>query len=908
MQVVARSSPLVLEDEVAGRIAAAKAGDPLASVLVVVSSRRLADHLARRLVERFGVVLGVEIVHHAALARRILESAGRSASEPMDAALADTLARLVVRRAPPGRLRDFFRERPAALAALTRPLDDLREAGIGPAEASKVLTGEYAELAGLYARWTEALDAAAARGAIDHGAVAQAATPHAAAYAARFAAVIHHGAYELIGVHDALVRALDAGREVAMLVPSPRDLSSGPIPAAASFLDAQGAAAELITAARGALAAVSEGLPPHEAAVIVRSFGPYAAAMDALLETEEVPFHTSFVQPLHREPFVSAILRDFAGADSEAEATYAEHAAALETKVGATGGDTIAARALSVLARALGGVETILGETQPVTRAEAAQWLSARVGETSVPPAGASEAGIRVLDAMQARGLTFRYVALAGMNAGIFPRVGREDPFLPDAARARLIEATGRPLPLASRRDAEEHLILGMMLGAARDRIAISWRRADEAGRPVVPSLALRDIAHATGARISAADVAKAAAKLPAHPRARLAWWAEKQGLLRRDDEALLVALFSEVGTPVASAVVARLPHLVSGVALIGATDGFAPGAGAYHGRVGPGFAPRRLAATALDRLGACPLQFFFRHVLRVRVEPEAPTPFESSAAAVGERVHDVLGAVYRALAEEGAFLRLSLSDRVARAIELLRIAWPAHADDNARALAGRFPILDAIHAKHWLATLDGFVAADLARLDAESLVPAAFEHEVLRPLPGGPDAIVVTARYDRIAEGENRRVIGEYKTGGSLADRIAPADMLSGARLQVPLYALLEGTAVDLLGVGARHAPPPDAPDDSRFVRFDGLTGVQDAGMRETLGVLARLPVDGRFPLRPGRHCRYCEYASACRRSHPPTEHREALAPDVRDVRDCWEKSATVPTLSAVRAEVGTS
>ena len=75
-------------------------------------------------------------------------------------------------------------------------------------------------------------------------------------------------------------------------------------------------------------------------------------------------------------------------------------------------------RALGALGRALAGVETILGETQSVPRSEAAAWLGARVDATSIPPDRASEGGIRLLDAMQARGLTFRYVALAGMNAG----------------------------------------------------------------------------------------------------------------------------------------------------------------------------------------------------------------------------------------------------------------------------------------------------------------------------------------------------------------------------------------------------------------------------------------------------------------------------------------------------------
>jgi len=46
VQTVAHPSPLVLEAEVLDRVAAAKAGDPLAPVLIVVPSKELARHLA----------------------------------------------------------------------------------------------------------------------------------------------------------------------------------------------------------------------------------------------------------------------------------------------------------------------------------------------------------------------------------------------------------------------------------------------------------------------------------------------------------------------------------------------------------------------------------------------------------------------------------------------------------------------------------------------------------------------------------------------------------------------------------------------------------------------------------------------------------------------------------------------
>jgi hypothetical protein len=120
---------------------------------------------------------------------------------------------------------------------------------------------------------------------------------------------------------------------------------------------------------------------------------------------------------------------------------------------------------------------------------------------------------------------------------------------------------------------------------------------------------------------------------------------------------------------------------------------------------------------------------------------------------------------------------------------------------------------------------------------------------------------------------------------------------MLSGAALQVPIYALISGSPVELLGVGPRH--------EAEFARFDRFkAGAERDGVLETLRVVASLAGLGRFPIHPGDHCGWCDYRSACRHGHPPTISREQHAEDVRDVRDCWSKTAKAPSIAAVRGE----
>jgi RecB family exonuclease len=258
--------------------------------------------------------------------------------------------------------------------------------------------------------------------------------------------------------------------------------------------------------------------------------------------------------------------------------------------------------------------------------------------------------------------------------------------------------------------------------------------------------------------------------------------------------------------------------------------------------------------------------------------------------------VHGVLRDVYRALFEGPA------AERRARAKALLPGTWRSSATRDEAALAARFPALDEIAERRWLVTLEAFLNADLDRLESEGLVPVDFEIDVERPLPGRPEGLVVAARYDRIVDGPGGAVVGDYKTGGDLHARTKVTEMLSGQKLQVALYALLERAPVELLGVGFRHVPRGGEKRDPRFARFDGFTADQSAGMVETLNVLVRLDETGRFPLRVGDHCEYCDYAPACRRHHPPTEHREALATDAAEVRDCWAKTGRTPALADVR------
>ena len=98
-----------------------------------------------------------------------------------------------------------------------------------------------------------------------------------------------------------------------------------------------------------------------------------------------------------------------------------------------------------------------------------------------------------------ARGRTFRVVFVPGLAERIFPQRLREDALLLDARRAEL----GAPLAVADTRADDERLQLRLAVGAAAERIHLSYPRLELAeSRPRVPSFYVLDVLRATTGRI----------------------------------------------------------------------------------------------------------------------------------------------------------------------------------------------------------------------------------------------------------------------------------------------------------------------------------------------------------------------------------------------------------------------
>src|SRR3989454_12058281 len=111
--------------------------------------------------------------------------------------------------------------------------------------------------------------------------------------------------------------------------------------------------------------------------------------------------------------------------------------------------------------------------------------------------------GVQVLDAMDARGLPFRALFVLGLNEKVFPRSVQEDPFLRDADRTVLARDLGFKIPCKLEGFDEERLLFTLLLRSARERVVLSYQRADRDGRPMVPSGYLAELKpHAGGSEL----------------------------------------------------------------------------------------------------------------------------------------------------------------------------------------------------------------------------------------------------------------------------------------------------------------------------------------------------------------------------------------------------------------------
>jgi ATP-dependent helicase/nuclease subunit B len=130
----------------------------------------------------------------------------------------------------------------------------------------------------------------------------------------------------------------------------------------------------------------------------------------------------------------------------------------------------------------------------PLTLTEVREVLTPRLATLERDPPKHRYGRVFVGTPAQLRGRAFRIVFVTGLAERIFPQKARPDPLLLDDLRRRL----GASLDAEDDRVLNERLLLRLAVGAARERLYLSYPRLDVAqARPRVPSFYALDVVRA---------------------------------------------------------------------------------------------------------------------------------------------------------------------------------------------------------------------------------------------------------------------------------------------------------------------------------------------------------------------------------------------------------------------------
>ncbi|MGH7233131.1 MAG: PD-(D/E)XK nuclease family protein, partial [Nitrospiraceae bacterium] len=524
----------------------------------------------------------------------------------------------------------------------------------------------------------------------------------------------------------------------------------------------------------------------------------------------------------------------------------------------------------------------------------------------AIPVAPDHHRGVRVLDAMAARGLPFRALFLLGLNERIFPRLIREDAFLRDRHRRVLDETLGYKIDEKLSGYEEEQLLFALLRQAARSRLYLLYQRADADGRSQAPSAYLGVFQRVGSIRDETVTLSRRFADRRNMPLFSPSFLTLEELALRlimegRDPSRVLTAAGRKAD--LFQSGWQALRTIESGTQRLGCHDGLTDPLDSYWRRL----AARGVSPTPLEQYARCPFQYFAAQVLRL--EPLRQQAVEElPAQAIGELCHAILRDCGRRLVAAGWPEKGPSS-------ETLREQIGAVATEIFRRYEARHGTGYALTWRLAQETVLGLVIASLEEdqreYDESGYRPIGFEVEAEGMLESGGSPgdgrLKVHGRLDRLDRRINppalRIVDYKYRQGGDMKskDRDLLTAAIRGYSLQPPLYTLMTHAADN----GAVMEPFADgvaveevefrflAPRWERIVersRFDSAGWrAPDGQVRETVRHLLDGVRSGRFFILPDTYCDFCEYSAACRRFHGPTwwrAHSSAPAKALRRLR----------------------
>jgi len=527
--------------------------------------------------------------------------------------------------------------------------------------------------------------------------------------------------------------------------------------------------------------------------------------------------------------------------------------------------DIAALRGFKDVLRSLVLAESFLGETATFSYQQFYQELRSAVqGATYyLPPPEPLDAALPVLSVLNARGLSFRAVALIGLAEGDFPRPEREDILLREGDRRALAQAGLTTLETRLRGD--EITFFYQAITRAREKLLLCRPYLADDGQPWEASPYWEEVR-----RLVDVPVEHIRPEDPL-PLAEVA----SPGELTR----ALAQLGRDEFEPSAYVQPSDLKRLLHSAAVLRVRLGIEPGRPASDGlatsvssvfegdltrlagRLSAAYGASHVwSSSRLEAYGLCPLHFWLGQDLAL--EPRQPPEEGFDVFILGNMYHEILEEVYgQAEAQTDADHLLELLPTVAR-----------HVFDKAPDTYGFRPTALWEMQRRELEQILAQTLTALAEATADSIPVAQEQVFGLRGQPplvvrGDGDEFRVRGFIDRVdRDADGRLCIIDYKSGST---PISGRDLVEGRRLQIALYALAARDALDLgeVGDGFYWHITSAKTSSLKLAKFEGgVSGALDTAIahafKHVTGVRA-----GRFqPSPPAAGCPgHCPGASFC-------------------------------------------
>jgi ATP-dependent helicase/nuclease subunit B len=404
-------------------------------------------------------------------------------------------------------------------------------------------------------------------------------------------------------------------------------------------------------------------------------------------------------------------------------------------------------------------------------------WLEALPRELKVAGRGPRDGCLYVSPLRSGGHSGRRHTFILGLDDSRFPGSGIQDPVLLDSERGRISD----DLPTAARRAARQTEDLAALLARLRGAVTLSYSARDIMedrdrfpGPPVLSAYRILTGSREGSQNDLIAWLGAPASFAPASPGRCLSmneWWLSRLCGGRSVENAEEITA-------------RRFPHLGRGFQALRAreSDSFTEYDG-YVPEAGQDFDPEKpLSASRLERLGACPMAYFFKDILRIespedrRIDPALwIDPMQK-----GGLLHDVFRAFMAEITREGRPPDYSrdeapLIGMLDESIEILKAEYPPPNPEiferERRDMHRTARIFLVEEEKFCRTSLPRFFEAAIGVPPEGSGTPLDTPEPVHLTLPGG-FTIRARGRIDRVDEvpgsDEKRFTVWDYKTGGA--------------------------------------------------------------------------------------------------------------------------------------------